>query len=89
MRSKQFIIRENSILKQLLIDGFFYMNYSSRDCDGCYSENSQKFTSLEQFYIEESNCAEWADGPFSYSLAKKMDDGTFDLLDSFNGGQWD
>ena len=89
MQSEQFTKRENSILKQLLIDGFFYMNYTSRDCDGCYSENSQKFTSLEQFYIEENNCAEWADGAFSFTLAHRYVDGSFDLVESFNGGQWE
>jgi len=88
MRNEYFIKRENSILKQLILDGFFYMNYSSRDCDGCYSENSQKFTSLEQFYTEEENLAEWADGPFTFSLAHRQLDGSFDLIEPFNGGQW-
>ena len=66
--------RENQILKRLLKDGFFWMNYSSRDCDGCSSYSAKKYTSLQEFYDAEESCAEWADGPFSFDLAPERVD---------------
>ena len=80
--------RENEILKRLIKDGFFWMNYSSRDCDGCCSYSSQKYTSLQEFYDAEESCAEWADGPFSYCLAPEREDGTYELNESWSGGSW-
>lgn len=88
MKTQYFLERENQILKQLLKHGFFWMNYYSTDCDGCSSQSSTKFLSLEEFYEAEESCAEWADGPFSYHLANENEDGTFDLLESWSGGSW-
>ena len=84
-----FIKRENNILKQLVKNGFFWMNYSSTDCDGCSSESAIKYTSLDEFYASEENTAEWSDGSFSYILAEQYKDGSFDLVESFKGGQWE
>ena len=69
MSTRFFMERENRILKILLRDGFFWMDYESRDCDGLYSYKKIKFTSLEEFYDEEDRESEWADGPFSFDLA--------------------
>ena len=81
--------KENRILKRLLKDGFFWMNYTSTDCDGCTSETAIKFTSLEEFYEDEKSCAESCDGRFSFTLARQYPDGTHDLYEDFNGGQWE
>lgn len=81
--------RENRILKRLLKDGFFWMNFDSRDCDGCYKEKAIKFTSLEELYKEEESCSEWADGTFSFTLARQYPDGSHDLNDDYSGGQWE
>jgi hypothetical protein len=88
MKAEHFLQRENQILKQLLKHSFFWMNYTSTDCDGCSSQCAIKFTSLDDFYNYEENKAEWADGPFSFSLAPEREDGTFDLLESYSGGSW-
>tara|TARA_R110001606_G_scaffold187289_1_gene334871 strand:+ start:267 stop:533 length:267 start_codon:yes stop_codon:yes gene_type:complete len=88
MKNEYYIRRENEILKCLLKNGFFWMNYSSRDCDGCYEERAIKFTDLEEFYKKEEDDAEWADGPFSYSVAIQYPDESFDLVDDHIGGSW-
>ena len=80
--------KENAILKRLLKDGFFWMNYSSRDCDGCSSYSAKKYTSLEEFYEYEQSCAESADGPFSFDLAHEREDGSYDLNEDWSGGSW-
>ena len=87
-KSEYFIERENRILKQLLLDGFFYMNYSTQDCDGCCSDGVNKFTSLDDFYEYEEGTYESAEGSVSISLARRYPDGTFDLNEPYNGGQW-
>jgi len=89
MRTQNFISRENEMLKQLLLDGFFYMNYSSQDCDGCCSEGHQKFKSLEDFYEYEESVYESAEGRVSLNLARRYPNGEFDLLERYNGGQWE
>ena len=81
--------RENEILKRLVKDGFFWMNYESTDCDGCSTESARKYTSLEEFYDYEKECAEAADGPFSFELAPEREDGTYDINEYWNGGQWE
>ena len=86
--SKDNIVKENRILKQLLLDGFFWINYSSRDCDGCVAERAIKFDSLEEFYKAEEAAAEAAEGPVSFTLATRYPDGTFDLVEDYVGGQW-
>jgi hypothetical protein len=83
-----FLQRENEILKRLVKDGFFWMNYSSRDCDGCSSYSAKKYTSLQEFYDAEESCAEWADGPFSFDLAPEREDGTYELNETWSGGSW-
>jgi hypothetical protein len=45
-------------------------------------------TSLEELYAAEEDAAEWADGPFSYSLAEKDETGAWELLENFRGGSW-
>lgn len=79
---------ENAILKQLLKNGFFYINYSSTDCDGCTSVNFWKFKSLEEYDKTLNNTMEWVEGAFSYSLANQYPDGSFDLNEKSCGGQW-
>ena len=88
MNTKRFIERENRILKILLRDGFFWMNYESRDCDGCYSYSANKYTSLEEFYEAEQSCIDGADGPFSFDLAPEREDGSYDLNEDWRGGSW-
>ena len=80
--------RENEMLKRLLKDGFFWMNYSSTDCDGCSSYSATKYTSLQEFHDAEESCAEWADGPFSFDLAPEREDGTYELNETWSGGSW-
>lgn len=87
-KSEFFLKRENEILKRLLADGYFWVNYSSTDCDGCSAEYPIKMTSLDEFYEAEEDKAEWADGPFSFSLAEKDEHGEWDLVDRYNGGSW-
>jgi hypothetical protein len=87
-QSEQHIRKENEILKRLLKDGYFLMNFDSRDCDGCYKSSVVKFESLEELYEEEESCAEWADGSFSFSLPIRLQDGSLDLNEEFIGGQW-
>tara|TARA_R110000796_G_scaffold91834_1_gene196016 strand:+ start:452 stop:694 length:243 start_codon:yes stop_codon:yes gene_type:complete len=70
MISRHYIERENAILKQLLENGFFEMDYSSTDCDGVYVEKVYKYTSLEEFETHEKDTAEWADGAFNFTLKK-------------------
>ena len=84
--TRQFLTRENDILKQLVANGFFWINYSSTDCDGCSSERAIKYETLKQLYDDEISQAESADGPFRYMLARQYPDGTFDLVKSYNGG---
>lgn len=88
MNTEFYVRRENSILKELLRVGFFWMNYSSTDCDGCYSESSRKYTSLEEFNKAEETSAKWADGPFSYVLALPDENGQYHLNESSSGGSW-
>ncbi len=76
------------MLKRLLKDGFFWMNFSSRDCDGCYRYSANKYTSLQEFYAAEESCSESADGPFSFDLAPELEDGTYDLNETWSGGSW-
>jgi len=80
--------RENAILKRLLKDGYFWMNYSSTDCDGCYAQRAYKMTSLDELYDAEESTAGYADGPFRYDLAPELEDGTYDLNEDFCGGSW-
>lgn len=86
--SRFFLDREAEIKKRLQEDGFFWVNYSSADCDGCSTEEAIKMTSLEELYEAKERKAEWADGPFSFSLAEKNEAGEWDLSASYNGGSW-
>jgi hypothetical protein len=88
MRSTFFIERENKILKHMINYGFFWVNYSSTDCDGCSSEYPVKFDSLEGFYEHEEKTAECADGPFAFSLADVDENGNWDLVKEHKGGSW-
>ena len=54
-KSEYFLMRENEALKRLLADGYFWVNYSSTDCDGCSTGESIKMTSLEELYTAEEN----------------------------------
>lgn len=87
-KAEWFIRRENEILKELLKQGFFYMNYQSTDCDGCSSQSHSKYESLEEFYLAEADSAEWSDGSFSYTLATRREDGKYDLNEYSSGGSW-
>jgi hypothetical protein len=62
---------ENKILKLLLKDGIFYVNYWSTDCDGCSASNNTKFTSLEDFDKWIDNTNEWSDGTWGWELTDK------------------
>lgn len=88
MKTDFYLKRENDILKELLRVGFFWMNYCSTDCDGCSSESSNKYTSLEEFYEQEETSAEWADGPFRYDLALPDENGQYHLNERSSGGSW-
>ena len=80
---------ENEILKRLLKDSYILINYDSTDCDGCSTSKVLKFESLESIYKSIEDCSEWADGPFSYSIPLMHEDGSLDLNENYNGGQWD
>lgn len=80
--------KENEILKRLLKDGYFLMNFDSKDCDGCSKSTVVKFNSLKELYEEEYKCFESADGPFSFSIPRMHPDGTLDLNEEYCGGQW-
>tara|TARA_R110001606_G_C15144202_1_gene624930 strand:+ start:346 stop:621 length:276 start_codon:yes stop_codon:yes gene_type:complete len=89
MEIRRKLEKENRILKRLLRDGFFWMNFSSRDCDGCTRETAIKFTSLEEFYKAEESEAESSDGSFIFTLARQYPDGSHDLNEDYTGGQWE
>lgn len=59
---------ENEMLKQLLQYGEIYVNYNSSDCDGGHSGGHLTFSSIDDVYKWEEDKAEWADGPFGWSL---------------------
>tara|TARA_R110000803_G_scaffold156454_1_gene221021 strand:- start:92 stop:346 length:255 start_codon:yes stop_codon:yes gene_type:complete len=80
--------RENEILKRLLKDGFFWMNYHSRDCDGCCSYSAKKYTSLQEFYDAEGIEHVMAEGTFGFDLAPMRQDGTYELNEEWSGGSW-
>ena len=79
---------ENEILKRLIKDSYILINYDSRDCDGCSTSKVLKFENLESIYKSMNDCAEWADGGFSYSIPTMYPDGSLDLNEEYNGGQW-
>ena len=79
---------ENEILKRLLKDGYILINYDSRDCDGCYTTKVFKFTNLKDIYKSINSDSEWCDGYFSYSVPLMYPDGSLDLNQEYNGGQW-
>lgn len=79
---------ENEILKRLLKDSYILINYNSTDCDGCSTSKVLKFNDLESIYKSIEDSSEWADGDFCYSLPLMREDGTYDLNEEFNGGQW-
>ena len=79
---------ENEILKRLLKDGYVLINFNSTDCDGCSSSKVLRFESLESIYTDIEKSAEWADGPFSYSIPLRFEDGSLDLNQEYTGGQW-
>jgi hypothetical protein len=81
--------RENEILKRLLKDGYFYMNYDSIDCDGCSVSSVRRFESLEELYEAEEREAEWTDGSFCYSIPTRYPDGSLELNEEYRGGQWE
>jgi hypothetical protein len=80
--------RENDILKLLLLDGFFWVNYYSQDCDGCVTTRAIKYKDLQTFYDEELTASMDAEGPMHFTLAPRYPDGTYDLSENYNGGQW-
>lgn len=88
MKSEYWIRRENKILKRILKDGFFWMNFSARDCDGCCKYSAYKYTSLKEFYDAEESCADGAEGSFSFDLALEREDGTYELNEDWCGGSW-
>jgi len=62
---------ENTILKQLLKDGEFYINYWDTDCDGCSSANFKKFTDIESLIKWIENCFEDEEGSWGWDLTDK------------------
>lgn len=88
MKSKENLKRENEMLKRLLKDGFFWMNFSSTDCDGCCRYSAKKYTSLQEFYDLLEMAIECAEGSFTCELAPELEDGTYDLNETWSGGSW-
>ena len=79
---------ENILLKRLLKDGYFYINYDSTDCDGCSTSKVLKFLSLDEMYKEMDIAFEWADGSMSFCVPLEYKDGTLQLNEHYNGGHW-
>ena len=79
---------ENEILKRLLKDGYILINYGSTDCDGCSTSKVLRYESLESIYSDIEDSEQWSDGPFSYSIPLRLEDGSLDLNEDYNGGQW-
>jgi hypothetical protein len=79
---------ENEILKRILNDGYVLINYDSRDCDGCSTSKVLKFTNLKDIYKSIDNELEYCDGSFSYSVPLMFPDGSLNLNEEYNGGQW-
>jgi hypothetical protein len=80
--------RELKFLRRLVEKGEVLMNYDSTDCDGCSTSKVVTFKSWKELIETEESEAEWCDGWFSYSLPFKFPDGSLDLNESYNGGQW-
>ena len=80
---KSNLVEENLILKQLLKNGFFYVNYGGTDCDGCSSENHRKFTSLDEFNKWRYNDND-AEGSFYASVVREGEP----LNEDVSGGYW-
>jgi len=79
---------ENEILKRILKDGYILINYDSTDCDGCCTSKVLKFTNLKDIYKSIDNEFEYCDGSFSYSVPLMFPDGSLNLNQEYNGGQW-
>tara|TARA_R110001606_G_scaffold39290_4_gene108657 strand:- start:728 stop:1003 length:276 start_codon:yes stop_codon:yes gene_type:complete len=80
--------KENEMLKQLLRNGFFWINYNSTDCDGCTSQSAIQFKSIKEYEDWIDDSIEWVEGSFYYDLAGQYPDGSFDLNEDSSGGQW-
>ena len=81
--------RREKLQKQLDMDGFFWINFYSRDCDGCSTEKAVKYTDIDQFEREDENNGMNAEGPYHANLAERNEAGEFDLYEYYNGGQWE
>lgn len=79
---------ENEMLKRIIKDGELILNYWSRDCDGCETSGVRRFKSIEELREAEEEQAEWADGPWGYSLPEMDNEGNYILNEEYNGGQW-
>ena len=79
---------ENEILKRILNNGYVLINYDSTDCDGCSTSKVLKFTNLNDIYKAIDNEQEYCEGSFTYSVPLMFPDGSLDLNDNYNGGQW-
>ena len=79
---------KNEILKRLIKDSYILINYDSRDCDGCSTSKVLKFESLDDIYKSMDDCAEACDGSFSYNIPTMYPDGSLELNEEYNGGQW-
>ena len=79
---------ENEILIRLLKDGFVLINYDSTDCDRCSTSKVLRFNDLESIYKSLEDESDCSDGSFSYSIPLMFPDGSLDLNEEYNGGQW-
>lgn len=75
--------RENEVLKSLVEYGKIYVNYWSRDCDGCESYGHFIIDSLQEYYETGLSFYESLEGAGRFEVT------TPDNLDeSWSGGQW-
>lgn len=64
-----------------------WANFSSTDCDGCYSQSSLRIQSIQHLIDLEKGfekALEWADGPMSMWFVFRSDD----TLENYTGGSW-
>jgi len=64
-----------------------WVNYASRDCDGCSSQSSDTINSVQDIIDAEKafeHRIQWADGPMSMWFVFDKSD----ALEYYSGGQW-
>jgi hypothetical protein len=77
----------NSAVKNLLQGNEVFANFSSTDCDGCYTQASVKVASVQHLIVLEKcfeKSLEWADGPMHMTYVFNQSE----TYEYYCGGSW-